>query len=41
MVEEPTQDLNVLFEAMKEEEQVDSKEHEDYENHNDHENEEE
>jgi hypothetical protein len=41
MVEEPTQDLNVLFKAMKEEEQVDSKEHEDYENHNDHENEEE
>jgi hypothetical protein len=39
MVEEPTQDLNVLIEAIKEKEQKDSKKHEDRENHDDHGNE--
>ncbi len=39
MVEEPTQDLDVLFEAISEEEQEDSEEQEDYENCDDHENE--
>jgi len=32
MVEEPTQDLNVLIEAIKEEEQKDFEKHEDHEN---------
>jgi hypothetical protein len=41
MVEEPTQDLNVPLEAIREEEQEDFEEKEDQENHNDHENEEE
>ncbi len=41
MVEEPTQDLDVPSEAIREEEQEDSKEQGDCENHDDHENEEE
>jgi hypothetical protein len=40
MVEELTQDLKVPSEAIREEEQKDSKEQEDKENHGDHENEE-
>jgi hypothetical protein len=40
MVEEPTQDLEVPCEAIREEEQEDSKKQEDHENHDDHENEE-
>jgi hypothetical protein len=39
MVEEPTQDLEVPSEAIKEEEQEDSKKQEDQENHDIHENE--
>ncbi len=39
MVEEPTQDLNVLIEAIKGKEQKDSEKHEDRENHDDHGNE--
>jgi quercetin dioxygenase-like cupin family protein len=39
MVEEPTQDLEVPFEAIKEEEQDYFEEQEDQETHNDHENE--
>jgi hypothetical protein len=39
MVEKPTQDLNVPFEAIKEEEQEDLEEQEDHDNRNDHENE--
>jgi hypothetical protein len=41
MVEEPTQDLDVPFEAIREEEQEDSKKQKDRENYDDHENEEE
>jgi hypothetical protein len=41
LVEEPTQDLDVPFEAIKEEEQEDSENEEDRDIHNDHENEEE
>jgi hypothetical protein len=40
MVEKPTQDLYVPCEAIREEEQEDSKEQEDQENHDDHGNEE-
>jgi hypothetical protein len=40
MVEEPTQDLKVPSEVIREEEQEDSKEQADQENHDDHENEE-
>jgi hypothetical protein len=40
MVEEPTQDLEVPFEVIREEEQEDSEEREDHENYDDHENEE-
>jgi hypothetical protein len=40
MVEEPTQDLEVPCEAIREEEQEDSKKQENHENHDDHENEE-
>jgi hypothetical protein len=39
MVEEPTQDLDVPSEAIREEERKDSEEQEDHENCNDHENE--
>ncbi len=41
MVEEPTQDLDVLFEAIREEEQKVYEKQKDRENHDDHENEEE
>jgi hypothetical protein len=40
-VEEPTQDLKVLTETIREEEQEDSESEEDYDIHDDHENEEE
>jgi hypothetical protein len=40
MVEEPTQDLEVPSEAIREEEQEDCEEQEDHENYDDHENEE-
>jgi hypothetical protein len=39
MIEKPTQDLNVPFETLREEEQEDSKEQEDCDNCDDHENE--
>jgi hypothetical protein len=39
MVDEPTQDLNVWSETIREEEQEDSEEQEDRDNHDDHENE--
>ncbi len=41
MVEEPTQDLDVPSETIKEEEQVDFQKQEDRDHHDDHENEEE
>jgi hypothetical protein len=41
MVEEPTQDLDVIIEAIREEEQEDFENQEDYDNRDDHENEEE
>ncbi len=41
MVEEPTHDLNVPFEAIREEEQEDFEDQEDCDNCNDHDNEEE
>jgi hypothetical protein len=40
MVEEPTQDLDVPSETIREEEQEDSKKQEDCDNYDDHENEE-
>jgi hypothetical protein len=39
MVEEPTQDLDVPSEAIREEEQEDFEEQNDHDNHDDHENE--
>jgi hypothetical protein len=39
MVEKPTQDLDVPSEAIREEEQEDSKKQEDHDNRDDHENE--
>jgi hypothetical protein len=39
IVEEPTQDLDVPFEGIREEEQEDSEDEEDCDVHNDHENE--
>jgi hypothetical protein len=41
MVEEPTENLDVPFEAIREEEQEDFEDQEDHDNRNDHENEEE